>query len=98
MDDSAPLGGPAQETSELDPDCFVDQFPHSLPHRASAQLRPCGHLACDPHTITYFGTGAEDDARVGDYCLVCYERTFPGRCPDPLVRHALGQGNSRESG
>ena len=82
------LSGPAAQTVEVNPDCFINQFPHSLPHRAEAQPRPCGHRACDPHTITYYGTGAPDDAREGDYCMVCYERTFPGRCPDRVLRQA----------
>jgi len=32
-------------------DCYIQQFPHQLPHRDEAKLRPCGHWACDPHTI-----------------------------------------------
>jgi hypothetical protein len=83
------LGGPAAATSESDPDCYVDQYPHGLPHRNTSQLRPCGHHACDPHTITYYGTGEANDAREGDYCMVCYERTFPGKCPDRVLRAAL---------
>lgn len=83
------MSEPAAQTREVDPDCYVDQFPHTLPHRNTPQMRPCGHYACDPHTITYYGTGAEEDARVGDYCMVCYERTFPGRGPDRALRAAL---------
>jgi hypothetical protein len=83
------LSGPTAQTRDSDPECYIDQFPHSLPHRAAAQLRPCGHMACDPHTITYYGTGTANDARAGDYCLVCYERTFPGKCPDRDLRAAL---------
>ncbi len=86
------MGGPAAQTSASDPDCYIDQFPHSLPHRAEALLRPCGHHACDPHTITYYGTGEENDVREGDYCMVCYERTFPGKCPDRALRAALSSG------
>jgi hypothetical protein len=86
---AAELAGPRARTQVSDPRCYIDGFPHGLAHRAEAQLRPCGHLACDPHTITYFGTGEPQDAREGDYCLVCYERTFPGRCPDRVLRLAL---------
>jgi len=68
--------------------CYIEQFPHSLPHRAEVVLRPCGHYACAPHTITYYGTG-EDDELVGDYCMVCYARLFPQLCPDRLLRKAL---------
>ena len=71
------------------PDCYIDGFAHALPHRAEAQPRPCGHRACDPHTITYYGTGEPGDAREGDYCMVCFERTFPGKCPDPVLRAAV---------
>jgi hypothetical protein len=71
------------------PDCYIDGFAHSLPHRAEAQVRPCGHRACDPHTITYYGTGAPDDQREGDYCMVCFELTFPGKCPDRVLRAAV---------
>jgi hypothetical protein len=70
--------------------CFIDQFPHSLPHRDQAELRPCGHYACPPHTITYYGTG-DDDELVGDYCLVCYARKFPQHCPDRLLLQAALQ-------
>ena len=70
--------------------CYIEQFPHSLPHRESAVLCPCGHYACASHTITYYGTG-DDDELVGDYCLVCYARTFPQNCPDRLIRQAILQ-------
>lgn len=76
-------------TQARNPDCYIDQFAHQLPHRADAKLRPCGHMACDPHTITYFGRGVEGDAREGDYCMVCYERALPGLCPDPVLRRAV---------
>jgi hypothetical protein len=69
--------------------CYIEQFAHALPHRDEASLRPCGHWACDPHTITYYGTGEERDQREGDYCMVCYELTFPGRCPDKVLRAAI---------
>jgi hypothetical protein len=69
--------------------CYIEDFPHHLPHRDAPTLRPCGHLACDPHTITYYGTGVEGDEREGDYCMVCYERTFPGMCPDKVLREAV---------
>jgi hypothetical protein len=72
--------------------CYIEQFPHSLPHRDEASLQPCGHYACPPHTITYFGTG-DDDELVGDYCMVCYTKTFPKNGPDRLLRQAL-LGNS----
>lgn len=83
------LTGPSAETSDSNPECYIDQFPHSLPHRAAAQLLPCGHRACAPHTLTYYGTGGPNDAREGDYCMVCFERAFPGRCPDRTLRAAL---------
>ena len=70
--------------------CYIEQFPHSLPHRDQAELRPCGHYACAPHTITYYGTG-DDDELEGDYCMVCYARTFPQNCPDRLIRQAIFQ-------
>jgi hypothetical protein len=70
--------------------CFIEKFPHSLPHRDHAELRPCGHYACPPHTITYYGTG-DDDELVGDYCLVCYARKFPQHCPDRLLLQAALQ-------
>jgi len=71
-------------------ECYIEQFPHALPHRDEAELRPCGHYACAPHTITYYGTG-EDEELVGDYCLVCYARTFPQYCPDRLILQAIMQ-------
>jgi hypothetical protein len=80
---------PIAPTQERNPDCYIDHFAHKLPHRDAAMPRPCGHLACDPHTITYFGRGVEGDAREGDYCMVCYERAFPGLCPDPVLRQAV---------
>ena len=70
-------------------DCYIAEFPHQLPHRDAASERPCGHWACDPHTITYYGTGQPNDEREGDYCMVCYERTFPGMCPDRTLRAAV---------
>ena len=71
--------------------CYIEQFPHALPHRDEASLRPCGHWACEPHTITYYGRGIDDDEREGEYCMVCYERTFPGMCPDRVLREAIRQ-------
>lgn len=56
-------------------DCHIAAFPHRLPHRDAARLRHCGHAACDPHTITYYGTGDDPDAE-GDYCMVCYGQVF----------------------
>jgi hypothetical protein len=85
------MNAPAARTVASNPACYIDQFPHGLPHRNEPQMRPCGHAACDPHTITYYGTGAPNDAREGDYCMVCYARTFPGRCPDRVLRQALAQ-------
>ncbi|HEY7350358.1 MAG TPA: hypothetical protein VH599_18735 [Ktedonobacterales bacterium] len=70
--------------------CYIEAFPHALPHRDEAKLRPCGHWACDPHTITYYGVSEEDEDE-GDYCMVCYARKFPSLCPDPLLRRALAQ-------
>jgi len=69
--------------------CYIEQFPHGLPHREEAELRPCGHYARAPHTITYFGTG--DDDLAGDYCLVCYARKFPQYRPDRLILQAILQ-------
>lgn len=70
--------------------CYIEEFAHALPHReGTTTLRPCGHWACDPHTITYYGTGEENDEREGDYCMVCYEHTFPGMCPDKVLRAAI---------
>lgn len=71
-------------------ECYIEQFPHRLPHQAQAILRPCGHYACNPHTITYYGTG-DDEELVGDYCMVCYARQFPRLCPDLLIREAVLQ-------
>lgn len=68
--------------------CYIEQFPHTLPHQEQPELRPCGHYACAPHTITYYGTG-DDDELVGDYCMVCYTRQFPRYSPDRLLRQAL---------
>ncbi len=72
--------------------CYIELFPHSLPHRDEAQLRPCGHYACDPHTITYYGTG-DDEELEGDYCMVCYAKKFPQNCPDRLLRQAILEGH-----
>ena len=70
--------------------CYIEQFPHRLPHAEVAELRPCGHYACPPHTITYYGTG-DDDELVEDYCMVCYARKFPQHCPDRLILEAVLQ-------
>ena len=68
--------------------CYLESFPHSLPHRDEAKLRPCGHWACDPHTITFYGVDEEDEDE-GEYCMVCYSQKFPHLCPDPRLRSAL---------
>ena len=68
--------------------CYIEQFPHRLPHDREAVLLPCGHYACPPHTITYYGTG-DDEELVGDYCMVCYARKFPQHCPDRLILEAV---------
>jgi hypothetical protein len=94
MNDTEPFGGALAETRHSDPACYIDQYPHGLPHRGTVVVRPCGHAACDPHTITYYGTGAAGDAREGDYCLVCYAIAFPGTCPDRLLREALAHGHA----
>ncbi len=73
--------------------CYIEQFPHGLPHRDEVELRPCGHYACSPHTITYYGTG-EDDELVGDYCLACYARIFPQHCPDKLLLQFVIETNT----
>ncbi len=52
-------------------DCYIEQFEHKLPHRGPAETRKCGHSACEPHTIKYYGTGDDPEA-VGDYCMVCF--------------------------
>jgi hypothetical protein len=69
--------------------CYIEQYPHQLPHGEGLQLRPCGHEACNPHMITYYGTGEDEDIREGDYCMVCYERALPGMCPDRVLREAI---------
>lgn len=63
--------------------CYIEQFPHKLPHRNAAQMRRCGHAACDPHTISYYGTG-DDPEREGDYCLLCFGEQF-AIWPDKLL-------------
>jgi hypothetical protein len=81
-----------QPEPEMDhSDCVVDRYPHSLPHRGAAQMRPCGHAACDPHTISYYGTGDDPDAE-GEYCLICFGRTF-GLWPDRTLKAALEHGD-----
>jgi hypothetical protein len=87
-----------QPTEAQASQCYIADFPHHLPHRDEAKPRPCGHWACDPHTITYYGTGEEEDAREGEYCMVCYERTFPGMCPDKVLRAALGSAQHPSDG
>ena len=74
---------------QSDQQCYVERFPHKLPHGEGAQLRPCGHVACNAHTITYYGTGEGEDVREGEYCLVCFERALPGMCPDRVLRAAI---------
>lgn len=68
-------------------DCYIAAFAHRLPHRDAAQPRRCGHAACDPHTITYYGTGDDLEAE-GDYCMVCYGRQF-GIWPDKTLQAAV---------
>ena len=75
--------------------CYIEQFPHHLRHGEGNEIRPCGHLACNAHTITYYGTGEEGYVREGDYCMVCYERALPGMCPDRVLRAAI---QAQESG
>ena len=77
-----------EEFSMTEYTCYIEQYPHRLPHNDRAELRPCGHYACPPHTITYYGTG-NDDELVGDYCMVCYARKFPQHCPDRLILQAV---------
>src|ERR1700694_2288397 len=74
--------------------CYIEQYPHRLPHNDEAELCPCGHYACPPHTITYYGTG-NDDELLGDYCMVCYARTFPHHCPDRLILARLVRQTSQ---
>jgi hypothetical protein len=68
-------------------DCFIEQFTHNLPHRGIAQTRQCGHAACDPHTLTYYGTGDDPEAE-GDYCMVCFGTHF-GIWPDKALQAAI---------
>jgi hypothetical protein len=71
--------------------CYIDSFAHLSKHRGEAVLRPCGHWACEPHTITYYGTEEEPGDDEGEYCMVCYNKQFPGMCPDRVLREALKQ-------
>ena len=68
-------------------DCYIEQFSHRLPHRDAASPRRCGHTACGPHTITYFGTGDDPEAE-GDYCMVCYGTIFH-IWPDKVLQGAV---------
>lgn len=70
--------------------CYIAQYPHRLPCQDEAALQPCGHYACPPHTITYYGTG-DDEELVGEYCMVCYGRAFPNNCPDRVLLQAILQ-------
>lgn len=72
-------------------ECYIEKFPHTKPHEGKATLLSCGHWACVGHTITYFGTGENDEAPEGSYCLVCYNRILPGLCSDKVLLEALLQ-------
>ncbi len=88
MPDHSILNPLIQPEPEMDhSDCYIESFAHSLPHRAVAAPRRCGHAACDPHTITYYGTGDDPEAE-GDYCMVCYGQLF-GLWPDKTLRAAV---------
>jgi hypothetical protein len=75
------------DTRQQMPECYIDHFNHALPHRVGVQTRKCGHQACDPHTITYFGTGDDAEAE-GDYCMVCYGRALD-IWPDKTLQRAV---------
>jgi hypothetical protein len=83
---------PPGDTFAEMPDCYIDQFTHDLPHRGTAATRKCGHQACDPHTITYYGTGDDPEAE-GDYCMVCYGRAL-GIWPDKTLQRAAEAADS----
>ncbi len=68
-------------------DCYIERFTHRLPHRDAAHPRRCGHAACDPHAIMYYGAGDDPDAE-GEYCMVCYGRLF-GIWPDKTLQAAV---------
>ncbi len=77
----------ADDTQQQLPDCHIDQFAHALPHRVGVQTRKCGHQACDPHTLTYFGSGDDPEAE-GDYCMVCFGRALD-IWPDKTLRRSV---------
>jgi len=81
----------ADDTLQQLPDCYIDQFTHALPHRVGGvQPRKCGHAACDPHTITYYGSGDDPEAE-GDYCMICFGRALD-IWPDKTLQHAVTSG------
>ena len=77
----------ADDTHQHLQECYIDQFAHDLPHRVGVQIRKCGHQACDPHTITYYGSGDDPEAE-GDYCMVCYGRAL-NIWPDKTLQRAV---------
>lgn len=70
-------------------DCYIDSYDHRLPHRDAAAARRCGHAACDPHTLTYYGTGDDPEAE-GDYCMVCFGMIF-GIWPDKVLQAGVSR-------
>ncbi len=75
-------------------DCYIEQFHHRLPHRDAAEVRHCGHAACAPHTLTYYGTGDDPEAE-GDYCMVCFGQLF-GAWPDKTLRADVAARNATD--
>ena len=71
--------------------CYIDSFAHVSIHGGEGRLRPCGHWACDAHTITYYGVEEQKQDDEGEYCMVCYGKKFPGMCPDRTLREAIQQ-------
>lgn len=72
-------------------DCYIEQFQHRLPHRGPASLQRCGHMACAPHTLTYYGSGSDPELE-GDYCMVCFGVHF-GSWPDRALQQGFDDGN-----
>lgn len=67
--------------------CHIEPFAHRLPHGIGSVECRCGHVACNAHTLTYYGTGDDPEAE-GDYCMVCFGQTF-GIWPDKTLRDGV---------